>query len=97
MPANGKFKREPERGEFGLTTFDREIIALILEGHTKKELMVKLGMGRQALRRHIRGICQRLGVENEFELSLFAQYHRLIELERADGHGARKLSKTAGA
>ncbi len=96
MPANGKLTKASESGEFGLTTIEKEIIALIVEGYTKKELMVKVGMGRQALRRRVCDICQRLGVENEFELVLFVQYHRLIELGGTDSYGARKLGKAAG-
>ncbi len=97
MPGNGEFTNGPERGGFGLTALDREIIALMMAGHTKKEMTVRLGMGRQALRRQIRGICQRLDVDNEFELVLFAHYHRLNDLEKVHAHSARKLSKAAGA
>lgn len=63
--------------DFGLTSREREVIALIGEGYTNKDLAKKLGMTEKTAKHHLTNIFDKLGVDNRLELVLFATEHQL--------------------
>ncbi len=64
---------------FELTQLEKQIIALTMAGYSLQERADVLGMGQHKLLLHILKICERLGVEGEFDLILFVLYHKLFD------------------
>jgi len=73
---------EPARKNCGLSRLEKQAIALIASGYSREEIAMKLGIEEPTLRRHISGVCDKLGVSNEFELLLHAVYHGLAEIDK---------------
>jgi len=75
---------DPSRGasggspDFGLTSREKEVIALIGAGYTNKDLARKLGISEHTVKHHLTNIFDKLGVSNRLELVLYAIDHRLI-------------------
>ena len=65
-------------GDFGLTSREMQVIALIVAGYTNKDLARKLDISKHTARHHLTDIFDKLGVSNRLELVLFAIGHRLI-------------------
>jgi len=78
-----KFAPRPERGEhreeFGLTTREREVIALIVVGLTNKDIAEKFAISEQTVKHHVTNIFDKLGVLNRLELALFSIDHHLLK------------------
>jgi DNA-binding NarL/FixJ family response regulator len=68
-----------KRQDFGLLAIEKRIVALIVEGYSTAEAANQIGASDTALAQRLIGICVKLHVLNEFELLLFALYHRLID------------------
>jgi DNA-binding NarL/FixJ family response regulator len=64
--------------DFGLTSREMQVIALIVAGYTNKDLARKLGISAHTAKHHLTNIFDKLGVSNRLELVLFALHHRLI-------------------
>lgn len=60
----------PPRVLDGLTARQREILALLLEGRSNKEIARSLGILEGTIKVHLRSIMQRLGVHNRTQLAL---------------------------
>jgi len=60
-----------------LTPLERQIIALTAAGHSHEESANTIGISERALQLHLKDIFDKLDVACEFELILFALYHRL--------------------
>ena len=56
----------------GLTQRQREILALLLEGQSNKEIARELGILEGTIKVHLRSVMQRLGVRNRTQLALMA-------------------------
>ncbi|WP_448188018.1 LuxR C-terminal-related transcriptional regulator [Azospirillum sp. sgz301742] len=56
----------------GLTERQREILMLLLEGRSNKEIARSLGILEGTIKVHLRSIMQRLGVRNRTQLALMA-------------------------
>lgn len=63
--------------DFGLTSREREVIALVGAGYTNKDLGRKLGISENTAKHHLTNIFDKLGVSNRLELVLFAVDHQL--------------------
>lgn len=63
--------------DFGLTSREREVIALVGAGYTNKDLGKKLGISENTAKHHLTNIFDKLGVSNRLELVLFAVDHQL--------------------
>jgi two-component system, NarL family, nitrate/nitrite response regulator NarL len=68
----------PPRKTFGLTTRELEVVALITEGCTNKDIARQFGISEETVKRHLTNIFNKLGVGNRLELALFALIHRLL-------------------
>ena len=64
--------------DFGLTSRQKQVIALIVAGYTNKDLARKLDISEHTAKHHLTNIFDKLGVSNRLELVLFAIDHRLI-------------------
>ena len=62
---------------FGLSSREMEVIALIVGGYTNKDLAQKLGITENTAKHHLTNIFNKLGVSNRLELVLYAVHHGL--------------------
>jgi DNA-binding CsgD family transcriptional regulator len=65
--------RDPRRGgvlPIVLTSRERAIVALLAEGHTDAVVAQRLGISQRTIAYTLRGLMERLGVENRFQLGL---------------------------
>ncbi|MCY1138034.1 helix-turn-helix transcriptional regulator [Actinoplanes sp. Pm04-4] len=53
-----------------LSPRERELVALLSRGHTDQEAAVRLGISPRTVTALIRGLMDRLGVDNRFQLGL---------------------------
>jgi DNA-binding NarL/FixJ family response regulator len=68
----------PPRKTFGLTTREMEVVTLITEGCTNKDIAKSFGISEETVKRHLTNIFNKLGVGNRLELALFALNHNLL-------------------
>ncbi|MDN3359438.1 helix-turn-helix transcriptional regulator [Actinomadura sp. DC4] len=74
-----------EDGEgFGLTPREREVLDLIAEGRTNRQIAEELFISVKTAGNHVSSILAKLGVTGRLQAATTAQRHRLI---RADGRG----------
>jgi LuxR family transcriptional regulator, transcriptional regulator of spore coat protein len=53
-----------------LSPRERELVALLSRGHTDQEAAVRLGISPRTVTALVRGLMDRLGVDNRFQLGL---------------------------
>src|ERR1019366_2262538 len=68
----------PARRTFGLTARELEVVTLITEGCTNKDIAKQFGISEETVKRHLTNIFNKLGVGNRLELALFALNHNLL-------------------
>jgi two-component system, NarL family, nitrate/nitrite response regulator NarL len=68
----------PPRKTFGLTARELEVVTLITEGCTNKDIAKSFGISEETVKRHLTNIFNKLGVGNRLELALFALNHNLL-------------------
>ena len=68
----------PPRRTFGLTARELEVVTLITEGCTNKDIAQQFGISEETVKRHLTNIFNKLGVGNRLELALFALNHNLL-------------------
>src|SRR5215469_12871305 len=66
------------RKTFGLTARELEVVGLITEGCTNKDIAKTFGISEETVKRHLTNIFNKLGVGNRLELALFALNHNLL-------------------
>jgi two-component system, NarL family, nitrate/nitrite response regulator NarL len=71
----------PQRRTYGLTARELEVVNLITEGCTNKDIAKTFGISEETVKRHLTNIFNKLGVGNRLELALFALNHSLLPLE----------------
>lgn len=74
-------RAQEAKRNFGLTSRELQVIALIVAGYTNKDLADKLGISEHTAKHHLTNIFDKLGVSNRLELVLFAINHQLIKEE----------------
>jgi DNA-binding CsgD family transcriptional regulator len=62
--------RKVEVSPIVLTTREKAIVALLAEGHTDTIVADRLGLGQRTIAYSLRGLMDRLGVDNRFQLGL---------------------------
>jgi DNA-binding NarL/FixJ family response regulator len=65
------------RRDFGLSSREMQVIALIVAGYTNKDLARELGISENTAKHHLTNIFDKLGVSNRLELVLYAVDHGL--------------------
>ncbi len=68
----------PARKTYGLTSRELEVVTLITEGCTNKDIATTFGISEETVKRHLTNIFNKLGVGNRLELALFALNHHLL-------------------
>lgn len=68
----------PPRKTYGLTSRELEVVTLITEGCTNKDIASAFGISEETVKRHLTNIFNKLGVGNRLELALFALNHDLL-------------------
>jgi len=68
----------PPRRTYGLTAREMEVVHLITEGCTNKDIAKTFGISEETVKRHLTNIFNKLGVGNRLELALFALNHNLL-------------------
>ena len=68
----------PPRRTYGLTGRELEVVALITEGCTNKDIAKTFGISEETVKRHLTNIFNKLGVGNRLELALFALNHNVL-------------------
>jgi DNA-binding NarL/FixJ family response regulator len=66
------------RKTFGLTARELEVVTLITEGCTNKDIAKTFGISEETVKRHLTNIFNKIGVGNRLELALFALNHNLL-------------------
>jgi DNA-binding NarL/FixJ family response regulator/HPt (histidine-containing phosphotransfer) domain-containing protein len=64
--------KEPPRNTFGLTLRELEIVRLIAQGMTNKDIAQNCTIAEETVKRHLKNIFDKVGVWNRLELALFA-------------------------
>jgi DNA-binding NarL/FixJ family response regulator len=72
--AKGGRERSP------LSTREREIVALVAQGHKNKEMAEKMFISEQTVKNHLHNIFDKLGVSDRLELALYA-IHKGLHLQ----------------
>jgi len=68
----------PPRKTYGLTGRELEVVTLITEGCTNRDIASAFGISEETVKRHLTNIFNKLGVGNRLELALFALNHDLL-------------------
>lgn len=68
----------PTRSNYGLTERELEVVNLVTQGLTNKEIATQLGISEETVKRHLTNIFDKVGMSSRLELALFALDHRLV-------------------
>jgi DNA-binding NarL/FixJ family response regulator len=79
-PRLGRISEAPKEPLPGLTTRELEILQLIVNGKSNKEIAVVLGVSANTVAVHRAHIMQALGIHNTAELVVYAIRHRLVSV-----------------
>jgi two-component system nitrate/nitrite response regulator NarL len=77
-----------------LTTREREVLRLLVQGRSTKELAIAMGVSQSTIRTHIQSMLWKLGVHSRIEAVAFAVRHRIVELP--EGHGTEQRAPPGG-
>ena len=80
LPLRG---RRTTDGGFRLTRREREILELLMEGSTNKQIASRLGVSNQTVKNQLTTLYQKAGVGSRLELVLFAQRAGYARNERS--------------
>lgn len=64
-------------GAFNLTERELQVIAAVTDGHSNREISVRLTISEKTVKHHMTNIFDKLGVSSRLELALFAVHHRI--------------------
>ena len=73
----------PQTRSYGLTPREIEVIALVTEGCSNKEVAFRLNITEDTVKRHLTNIFDKVGMSTRLELALFALKNNLIGQARA--------------
>lgn len=68
----------PARSTYGLTERELEVVGLVTQGLTNKEIATTLRISEETVKRHLTNIFDKVGMSSRLELALFALDHRLV-------------------
>jgi len=64
--------KQPPKNTFGLTTRELDVVRLIAQGMTNKDIARECTIAEETVKRHLKNIFDKVGVWNRLELALFA-------------------------
>jgi PAS domain S-box-containing protein len=83
--------KQPPKNTFGLTTRELEIVRLIAQGMTNKDVAKECDIAEETVKRHLKNIFDKVGVWNRLELALFAINNGLV----GDNSAPAEMSRLA--
>lgn len=69
----------PVKQKFGLTRREMQIVPLIVNGCTNKDIAQQFSLSEDTVKHHLTNIFDKVGVSTRLELALFALHHKLVE------------------
>jgi two-component system, NarL family, nitrate/nitrite response regulator NarL len=75
---SGKLSDGPSTRSYGLTNREVEVLALITEGCSNKEVASRLSITEDTVKRHLTNIFDKVGMSTRLELALFALKNKLV-------------------
>lgn len=79
---SGKLATSTPNQSYGLTTREVEVISLVTEGCSNKELAFRLNITEDTVKRHLTNIFDKVGMSTRLELALFALKNNLVKSSR---------------
>lgn len=73
-----KVEREQPTRSFGLTHREIEVIALVTEGCSNRDISARLKISEDTVKRHLTNVFDKVGMSTRLELALFALKHGLV-------------------
>jgi len=73
------------RGESPISVRELEVMTLLAEGLSNKQIARRLGIREQTVKNHVTRTIEKLGVENRTEVGLLAARHNLRLIDEDDG------------
>jgi two-component system nitrate/nitrite response regulator NarL len=68
----------PEQKNYALTRREVEVLSLIVDGCSNREIATKFGLSEETVKRHLSNIFDKVGVSTRLELALFALANHLV-------------------
>ncbi len=69
----------PPQRRFGLTARESEILPMLTQGYSNREIAAAFSISVQTIKHHCSHIYDKLGTSNRVELALFAKHHHLVD------------------
>lgn len=70
--------KQPPQNTFGLTARELQVVRLIAQGLTNKDIARECKIAEETVKRHLKNIFDKVGVWNRLELALFAINNHLV-------------------
>jgi DNA-binding NarL/FixJ family response regulator/HPt (histidine-containing phosphotransfer) domain-containing protein len=70
--------KQPPQNTFGLTARELQVVRLIAQGLTNKDIAQECKIAEETVKRHLKNIFDKVGVWNRLELALFAINNHLV-------------------
>jgi DNA-binding NarL/FixJ family response regulator len=84
-PLTAKGENPGELFSADMTPREREVLQLVAEGKTGKEIAQSLGISLKTVEFHKHGIMEALGLRTTAELTRYALEHGIVAMQRLDG------------
>ncbi len=68
----------PDQKNYGLTRRELEVLRLIVDGCSNKDIAAHFGLSEETVKRHLSNIFDKVGVSTRLELALFALANHLV-------------------
>jgi DNA-binding NarL/FixJ family response regulator len=75
--------KQPPQNTFGLTARELQVVTLIAQGMTNKDIARECKIAEETVKRHLKNIFDKVGVWNRLELALFAINNHLVGDQQA--------------
>jgi DNA-binding NarL/FixJ family response regulator len=78
LAIRGLRARAPDRGRYPITAREREVLGLLVEGHTIAEIGRTLGIGFHTAQTHVKNLYRKLAVGSKAEATAIALRNQLV-------------------